>query len=91
MKKSLTIIILDKLREVHVICIIILLTGLFIGLAAGVPVPRMYYTNFDRSITDKYHIIIEGWPLEKFCSPSEIVSRNEVSVLMASFESGTSD
>jgi len=61
---------------------------ILLGLAAGVPVPRMYYTNFDRAITEKYHVILEGWPLEKFCSPSEIASRNEVSVLMASFESG---
>ena len=65
-----------------------LLMELFLGLAAGMPVPRMYYTNFDRAITEKYHVILEGWPLEKFCSPSEIVSRNEVSVVMASFESG---
>jgi hypothetical protein len=48
----------------------------------------MYYTNFDRAITEKYHVILVGWPLEKFCSPSDIASRNEVSVLMASFESG---
>lgn len=61
---------------------------LLLGLAAGMPVPRMYYTNFDRAITEKYHVVLEGWPLEKFCSPSEIASRNEVSVLMASFESG---
>jgi hypothetical protein len=61
---------------------------LLLGLAAGMPVPRMYYTNFDRAITEKYHVILEGWPLEKFCSPSEIASRNEVSVLMTSFESG---
>ena len=59
-----------------------------LGLAAGMPIPRMYYTNFDHAITEKYHVILEGWPLEKFCSPSEIASRNEVSVLMASFESG---
>jgi hypothetical protein len=48
----------------------------------------MYYTNFDRAITEKYQVILEGWPLEKFCSPSDIASRNEVSVLMTSFESG---
>jgi hypothetical protein len=52
------------------------------------PVPHMYYTNFDRAITEKYHVVLEGWPLEKFCSPSEIASRNEISILMASFESG---
>ena len=52
------------------------------------PIPRMYYTNFDRAITEKYQVVLEGWPLEKFCSPSEIASWNEVSVLMTSFESG---
>ena len=59
-----------------------------LGLAAGMPIPRMYYTNFDRAITEKYQVVLEGWPLEKFCSPSEIASQNEVSVLMTSFESG---
>ena len=68
--------------------VIILLTCLLLGLAAGMPISRMYYTNFDHAITEKYHVILEGWPLEKFCSPSDIASRNEVSVLMASFESG---
>ena len=88
-KKDLTIVILDKLRELQCFFIIVLLMILSLGLAAGMPVPRMYYTNFDRAITEKYHVILEGWPLEKFCSPSEIASRNEVSVLMALFESGT--
>jgi hypothetical protein len=88
MKKNLAIVILDKLHEFWSNFIIILLIKLLLGLAAGMPVPRMYYTNFDRAITEKYQVILEGWPLEKFCSPSEIASRNEVSVLMTSFESG---
>jgi hypothetical protein len=87
MKKNLANVILDKLRELK--CYIInLLIQLLLGLAAGMPVSRMYYTNFDHAITKKYHVILEGWPLEKFCSPSEIASRNEISVLMVSFESG---
>jgi len=49
----------------------------------------MYYSNFDHFITEKYHVVLEGWPLEKFCSPSDIASRNEISVLMASFESNS--
>ena len=48
----------------------------------------MYYTNFEHAITEKYHVILEGWPLEKFCSPSDIQSRTEISVLMKSIESG---
>jgi hypothetical protein len=59
-----------------------------IGRAAGMPVPRMYYTNFDNAITEKYHVVLEGWPLEKVCNPSDIRSRTEISVLMTSLESG---
>ena len=59
-----------------------------IGQAAGMAVPRMYYTNFNHAITEKYHVILEGWPLEKFCSPSDIQSQTEISVLMKSLESG---
>ena len=59
-----------------------------IGQAARMPVPRMYYTNFEHAITEKYHVVLEGWPLERFCSPSDIQSRTEISVLMKSLESG---
>src|SRR5277367_4876349 len=48
----------------------------------------MYYRNFDDSITAKYGVVLEGWPLERFCNPSDIVSRTEISVLRSSFESG---
>lgn len=61
---------------------------MFLGQAAGMPVPRMYYTNFNHAITEKYHVVLEGWPLERFCSPSDIPSRTEISVLMTSLESG---
>ena len=33
-------------------------------------------------------MVLEGWPLERFCNPSDIVSRTEISVLRSSFESG---
>ena len=59
-----------------------------IGQAAGMPVPRMYYTNFKHAITEKYHVVLEGWPLEKLCSPIDIQSQTEISVLMKSLESG---
>lgn len=63
-------------------------SNISIGQAARMQVPRMYYTNFDNAITEKYHVVLEGWPLEKFCNPSDIRSRTEISVLMTSFESG---
>lgn len=47
----------------------------------------MYYQNFDSKITAAYGVIIQGWPLEKFCNPSDIPSRTEVSVLAASLRS----
>ena len=58
-----------------------------IGQAARMPVPRMYYTNFEHAITEKYHVVLEGWPLERFCSLSDIQSRTKISVLMKSLES----
>jgi hypothetical protein len=87
MKKNLSIMILDKLREFRFFNFDYS-TNISIGQAAGMPVPRMYYTNFDHAITEKFHVVLEGWPLEKFCSPSDIQSRTEISVLMKSLESG---
>lgn len=49
----------------------------------------MFYQNFDDSITNKYGVVIDRWPLEKFCSPSDLKSRNEVNVLFNSWSSGT--
>lgn len=49
----------------------------------------MNYQNFDDSITAKLGVVIEGWPLNKFCSPSDVKSRNEVSVLFNAWSSGT--
>jgi hypothetical protein len=51
-------------------------------------VPRMYYQNFDKSITAKYGVVVENWALPKFCNPSEIHSQNEVKVLLNALQSG---
>ncbi|KAG1766623.1 hypothetical protein EV702DRAFT_1204089 [Suillus placidus] len=56
-------------------------------IAAPQKVSRMYYQNFDTNITAWYHIIIENWPLEKFCAPGDISSRNELSVLYCAWDS----
>ncbi|KAG1721553.1 uncharacterized protein EDB91DRAFT_1024695, partial [Suillus paluster] len=42
--------------------------------AAPFKVPCMYYQNFDSYITTKFHIILENWPLSKFCAPGDISS-----------------
>ncbi|KAK7441180.1 hypothetical protein VKT23_016661 [Stygiomarasmius scandens] len=48
----------------------------------------MYYSNFDTHITDKYGIKLLNWPLDRFCSPSDITSRAELDVLKNAFTSG---
>lgn len=48
----------------------------------------MYYHNFDHHITAKYRIVIENWPLTKFCCPGDINSRTEISVLKSAWDSG---
>jgi hypothetical protein len=49
----------------------------------------MYYTNFDQKITAKYQVVCNGWPLSKFCSPSDLRSRNEVEILYNAWKSDT--
>ena len=57
--------------------------------AAKSKISRMIYTNFEDAITAKHGIVLENWPLKEFCNPSAIKSRNEVVVLLRSWESGT--
>lgn len=51
--------------------------------------PRMYYTNFPDKITAKYRVVIDHWPLKKFCSPADLTSKNEVEVLMQAWMTGS--
>ncbi|KAG2364322.1 hypothetical protein BDR07DRAFT_1375131 [Suillus spraguei] len=57
--------------------------------AAPVQVSRMYYTNFNSIITSMYHVVLENWPLSKFCCPGDINSRNELRVLHHAWNMGT--
>ncbi|KAF9524895.1 hypothetical protein CPB83DRAFT_752564, partial [Crepidotus variabilis] len=56
-------------------------------LAAGCKV-RISYQDFDRAITLKHSVVLEGWPLDKFCSPSDIPTRNDITILREAFRSG---
>jgi len=49
---------------------------------------RMVYNNFDETITAKHGIVLENWPLPKFCNPSSIGSRTEINVVYQAFRSG---
>lgn len=48
----------------------------------------MYYHNFDQHITMKHHIIVENWPLAKFCCPGDLNLWTEISVLKSAWDSG---
>ena len=55
--------------------------------AAPSAIGKMNYKNFAK-ITHKYGIVCEGWPLERFCSPGDINSVPELTVLRNAFTSG---
>ncbi|KAJ2991477.1 hypothetical protein NUW54_g8180 [Trametes sanguinea] len=44
-------------------------------------VPGMKYSKFHR-ITEEFGIIVENWPLTRFCAPGDILSRTELEVLL---------
>ncbi|KAG2344253.1 hypothetical protein BDR05DRAFT_882795, partial [Suillus weaverae] len=46
--------------------------------AAPFKVSRMYYQNFDRNIMQKYHLVLDNWPLSKFIAPGNINSLTEL-------------
>jgi hypothetical protein len=48
----------------------------------------MYYQNFDDNITAKFGVVVENWPLKKFCNPSEVGSRYELKTLFHAWQSG---
>lgn len=50
-------------------------------------VGRMSYVNFD-GITARVSVIIDNWPLKKFCAPGDIGSRPELETLLTSWTDG---
>ncbi|KAG2071455.1 hypothetical protein BDR04DRAFT_977302, partial [Suillus decipiens] len=55
--------------------------------AAPKRVSHMYYHNFDHHITMKHQIIVENWPLTKFCCPGDLNLQTEISVLKTAWDS----
>jgi hypothetical protein len=87
LKSETSSLILSKLRE-YCIFIYHQYSDCCIGDTAKTKVAWMYYQNFDENITAKLGIIIENWPLSKFCSPSDIGSCNELKILFQAWQSG---
>ncbi|KIY46239.1 hypothetical protein FISHEDRAFT_75843 [Fistulina hepatica ATCC 64428] len=57
--------------------------------AAGREVPRVVYSNFNSAITQPYNIIVEHWPLPKFCGPHDIHDKFQLEILFNALETGT--
>src|SRR5262249_43921592 len=89
LKKKTSTLILEKLRAFCAFFQFSSHSRSIPGEAAKVKISRMFYRNFEDSITDKYGVVVENWPLKMFCSPSDVKSRNEVQVLYRAWESGT--
>ncbi|KAH9853145.1 hypothetical protein C2E23DRAFT_729112, partial [Lenzites betulinus] len=51
-------------------------------------VNRMAYVNFDAHITARVGVVVENWPLKRFCAPGEICSRPELDTLIQAFTTG---
>ncbi|KAL6298785.1 hypothetical protein BKA93DRAFT_743471, partial [Sparassis latifolia] len=51
-------------------------------------ISRMVYLNFDTQITAKFGVVIENWPLPKFCCPGDVGSHTKLEILFGSWESG---
>ncbi|KAI0690867.1 hypothetical protein BC835DRAFT_1307736 [Cytidiella melzeri] len=52
-------------------------------------VSKMFYTNFDMHITEKYGIVVVNWPLPQFVAPGSIDSRLELQTLYNAWLSGS--
>lgn len=57
-------------------------------VAAPDVVSKMFYVNFDEHITNKFGIVLEGWPLKKLVAPGIVGSRPDVDVIINAFSSG---
>ncbi|KAJ2923547.1 hypothetical protein H1R20_g13548, partial [Candolleomyces eurysporus] len=56
--------------------------------AAGHPISRMVYSNFDEAITLKHAVVLKGWPLPKFCCPSHLTGCSDLEILFNAWKSG---
>ncbi|KAG6899016.1 hypothetical protein C0993_001731 [Termitomyces sp. T159_Od127] len=53
------------------------------------PKTWMVYVNFKEKFTANLGICLEGWPLPRFCSPSDLKTRAEVTLLLGTWKSRT--
>ena len=49
----------------------------------------MYYSRFEATITDRYGVVVQGWPLKVFTAPGNIGSKIELTVLINAWKNDT--
>src|SRR5882724_8933993 len=52
-------------------------------------IPQMYYSGFPEQINGKWKIILEGRPLNTFCSPLQLMTKNKVEMIYNACKTGT--
>jgi hypothetical protein len=89
LKSETSALILKELSEFFSSTVLMPPMTLFAKGAITHSKAKMYYQNFDGRITRAHRVVLEGWPLPKFSSPSDIGSLTEVRLLYESWKSGT--
>ncbi|KZT06701.1 uncharacterized protein LAESUDRAFT_652866, partial [Laetiporus sulphureus 93-53] len=78
-------LIKQKLSKSRFIHSALMLTSL-IEEASPCPVVQLTYVNFETNVMIPYWMLIKGWPLSKFCCPSNIGTCMEVQLCLTAWE-----
>jgi hypothetical protein len=62
---------------------------MLVDIARPDKLSRMFYSNFETHITDKFGIVVVNWPLPQFVSPCALGSRLELQTLHNAWQSGS--
>ncbi|KAI0699995.1 hypothetical protein BC835DRAFT_1266983 [Cytidiella melzeri] len=65
------------------------LSGVQGDVARPIKIKRMFYTDFEHHLTEKFGIIVVNWPLPIFVSPGAIGSRLELQTLYNAWSTGS--
>jgi hypothetical protein len=62
---------------------------MLVDIARPDKLSRMFYSNFETHITDKFGIVVVNWPLPQFASPCALGSCLELQTLRNAWQSGS--
>ncbi|KAI0684180.1 hypothetical protein BC835DRAFT_1293734 [Cytidiella melzeri] len=84
-------LIFDRLCELYSAVLLVQMTNNQIvgDVARPIKIKRMFYTDFEHHLTEKFGIIVVNWPLPIFVSPGAIGSRLELQTLYNAWSTGS--